>query len=317
MARLRIGKWRAFTLIELLVVIAIIGILIGLLLPAVQKVRDAANRVRCTNNLKQIGVAVHNFASTYDKVPPVEGVAPGAWNPYAGSSNAPSPDGTYGSLFFYILPYIEQDALYRQANGNSHNVGSTIVKAYLCPSDQTTSSASWGCGVMISDAIQRTGFASCNYAANVMAFDPKTPRSLTQAMPDGTSNTVTFAERFRNCSPSSGGCTLPAWAWNTIVNGGDPWNSPTFGAAQAAAAWGGPYNNMNAGGAQFSYGSAAFQAGPSPQQCNWYVTQGPHGGSMQVGLGDGSVRAVSNSISLTTWVNACTPIDGNTLGSDW
>jgi hypothetical protein len=159
--------------------------------------------------------------------------------------------------------------------------------------------------------INRDGAAACNYAANVLVFDPKGTRDLTTSMPDGTSNTVIMAERYRNCSPDGahgGGCTLPAWAWNTIRNGGDCWTSPTFGS---------PYGQMNCNGAEYSYGGIGFQAGPSAQQCNWYVTQGGHGGAMQVGLGDGSVRGVSQSISVQTWVNACTPNDGNELGADW
>ena len=95
----------AFTLIELLVVIAIIGILIGLLLPAVQKVREAANRAKCQNNVKQLGIAVHNYASTFqDKLPPAQASYPAG----AGVAN--------GSILFWLLPYVEQDALFRTYN---------------------------------------------------------------------------------------------------------------------------------------------------------------------------------------------------------
>src|SRR3954465_13175710 len=101
----------AFTLIELLVVMAIIATLIGLLLPAVQKVREAANRVACGNNLKQIGLGIHNFHDTYERLPP---------DSTPDNSGVPSSpgqlfNGAYGNPFFHLLPFIEQDDLYRRS----------------------------------------------------------------------------------------------------------------------------------------------------------------------------------------------------------
>ena len=277
----KLSSRSAFTLIELLVVIGIIAILIGLLLPAAQKVREAANRVRCGNNLKQLGLAVHSYNDAHRTVPP-------SW----------LESGTIsGSLHFFLLPYLEQDNVYRLAGNNSANQRGALIRVYLCPSDPTVRRFN-------------TDWAPTNYADNVMVFNSNGPQPLEVAMPDGTSNTVTFAERYQECAPTNiPGNTEPAWAAHPGNTPNSWWDIAGFGFNTA--------QNPDGYYPDYSYKGATFQADPSPDVCLWRVTQSGHPGVMLVGLGDGSVRAVSAGVSLTTWVNACIPNDGNALGPDW
>ncbi len=156
---------RGFTLIELLVVIAIIAVLVGLLLPAVQKVREAAARMSCQNNLKQITLAAMNFESTTGYLPPGGLVSPNAPSP---GTTLPTPDaGPYTGCLAFLLPYIEQNNIYAQLPGGLFQYGTTtgawayntppfssdgnatgfpavcnaVIKSYLCPSDNAQDSS--------------------------------------------------------------------------------------------------------------------------------------------------------------------------------
>src|SRR6202165_3494161 len=108
---LRSQRRSGFTLIELLVVIAIIAILIGLLVPAVQKVREAAARTQCVNNLKQWGVAAHNCHDSYKRFPPALGIFPG-------TAQTLAPNVSFGNGLFFFLPFIEQGTLYNSSLNN-------------------------------------------------------------------------------------------------------------------------------------------------------------------------------------------------------
>src|SRR5260370_39512856 len=126
----------AFTLIELLVVIAIVGVLIALLVPAVQKVREAAARIQCTNNLKQIGLALHGYHDSNKALPPG----------YLATAAYPGTAPGWGWAAF-ILPYIEQPAVFRQLNFAQLIQGQaavqTVIPLYLCPSDLVPAAPFW------------------------------------------------------------------------------------------------------------------------------------------------------------------------------
>lgn len=182
-----------FTLIELLVVIAIIAVLIGLLLPAVQKVRDAANRIQCANNLKQIAIACHSYGDAQGKLPPYSTGALAGENP-----------NVQASAHYLILPYLEQDNLYAKgvtATGQtlSFLVRTGVVKSYYCPKDTSTADGRFSSGDLSDPrlALNGVGFGVTNYAINAQVCNGK----LTLAqIGDGTTNTVLFAERMGHCN---------------------------------------------------------------------------------------------------------------------
>jgi prepilin-type N-terminal cleavage/methylation domain-containing protein/prepilin-type processing-associated H-X9-DG protein len=347
-------KRQAFTLIELLVVIAIIGILIALLLPAVQKVREAANRAKCTNNLKQIALACHNFHDAIGVMPPGEGSVPADFSNFT-SDGQPTTDA-FGTTFFHLLPYLEanntyMDSYVRSGEGislpgfagkkwpNYHGHWQDGIKVFVCPSDPSVDASGT---VDPNSAVPMTmtipefekPWGACSYAANVQVFcrvDPtnysfksyfgRDPLHATEARPrlgssfsDGTSNTILFAEKYARCVYTALG--------NKAGNGGTLW--AYWSIAQFAPVLPDLYP-LHPGFAHDYFSpngigiASKFQVQPTPWNgnCDPNRASTPHPGGIQVALADGSVRSLSAAINPQTWWWACVPNDGNPLGSDW
>jgi prepilin-type N-terminal cleavage/methylation domain-containing protein len=258
---------RGFTLIELLVVIAIIGILIGLLLPAVQKVREAASRLQCTNNLKQIGLALHNFHDANQHFP-----AP------RGTHIAPVYEFTeFRGWMCDILPYIEQDNLARQMYTNPWYNGFFVtfnipVKTYLCPSDpQGYRGVPNGNGAL-TDYLGVTGSDNdvnrqYNGPTNGI-FDVSSPGIRLTDITDGTSLTLMVGER-----PPAADLYLGWWGasdYDTLLSTrqlyGDPFNGSgcvlpgLFGPGSLRGPCDGDSNHFwsfHTGGANWVFGDAS------------------------------------------------------------
>jgi prepilin-type N-terminal cleavage/methylation domain-containing protein/prepilin-type processing-associated H-X9-DG protein len=336
-----------FTLIELLVVIAIIAILIGLLLPAVQKIREAANRMKCSNNLKQIGLAIHNYESA------------NGYFPTSGEGNRPDNQATWmdvHSTFTQILPYVEQDNIYKQINLNYrynhpvHNAAfKTKVSIFLCPSNGSYKDDPQGYGQadympisytdidpttgardLNSPKLYRTpGLLTLHYGADpaitIAAGQPALPYYQQMGprtfggVTDGTSNTIALIEDVGKAHESYAPFMKAAYADNcedcvdkspTLLRNNYRWGEP-----DVANGVSGPHQDTVNKLARLN-NNATPKGGPA--SCPWSLNNcGPNdepfsfhpGGCMTI-FGDGHVQFLRDTISPQVIRALCTADGG-------
>jgi prepilin-type N-terminal cleavage/methylation domain-containing protein len=333
----------AFTLIELLVVIAIIAILIGLLLPAVQKIREAANRIKCTNNMKQLGLAAHNHHDAKGTLPPCVQMRQTVGNP----ADYNQPFGPNWAVL--LLPYIEQDNLYNQyqdsitnymATGDQtwRNMRSQVIKMYLCPSDSGGSSipcaragGNWARGNYGANAgtgmfwiganegaittvnglmAESTWGISGYYASNVSGLPgggvfPVNNGITLAFISDGTSSTVMFDElRIGPSQNDLRGSWAMGQAGASIASANGRIDSPGPNISYSG------YDDIQGGDDRQDIGM-----GCCPSCGSWQVTaKSRHPGGVLLCFADGSVKLARNGIDTRTWFLLHSRNDGQAIG---
>jgi prepilin-type N-terminal cleavage/methylation domain-containing protein len=293
------SKRRGFTLVELLVVIAIIAILIALLVPAVQKVREAAARTQTNNNLKQLSLATHSCNDTYRVLPPATGLF--------------GQPGFAATVHYHLLPFIEQDNLYKAIIASNGTFTNSIIPPFISPQDPSLVNNGAGVQnfaanlrVFTDNGVLAVGAPAINTANNPSTNQPwyNGTANIPRTFQDGTSNTISFTTVYMIC----GGTYSYYYSAAGTAGNTNP-GSPFFG--------------FNLANGQASPTVAAgtvptFQTQPTIPNCyNQYLPHSLQSGGLSVALFDGSVRMINPSISFGTWNAAMQPNDGITLGSDW
>jgi prepilin-type N-terminal cleavage/methylation domain-containing protein/prepilin-type processing-associated H-X9-DG protein len=299
-----------FTLIELLVVLAIIGVLVSLLLPAVQKVREAAARVQCQNNLKQIGLGLHHYHNVVQHFP-----AGYLWKDYFYS-----PDSNESTWITHLLPYLEQDDLYRTANfnagfgvgGPNNQILATFLKLFGCPSDVPVDlcGGSWGALWARGNYAGNDGIGPM-VTVNTPPYDPfasvvvpgvfmVNSKTRVTDMTDGTSQTVLVSELIKS----------PGEDWRGVMHYPE---GPLY-----------QHNNTPNSPVPDQFRVQFCQSIPRAPCIGTYTSwdtrkvilsaRSRHPGGVNVLLADGSVRFAADAISLATWQALSTPAGGEVVG---
>ncbi|MBD3674442.1 MAG: DUF1559 domain-containing protein [Planctomycetaceae bacterium] len=328
----RVRAQRGFTLIELLVVIAIIAVLVALLLPAVQQAREAARRSSCKNNLKQLGLALHNYHDTFTKFPQGQSWIVGA-NSWHGHG-----------IFVDFLPYMDQAPLYGQWNmnqtynsGNNNTLSRNKIPVLKCPSDRDYQGAEPGvnyagcAGSSVNLWFPQSGGGQSN------GIFPQRQSLSMGALLDGTSNVIAFSEQLVGDNSQSGVSdsdivvtSNPGFAdqhfptqaeinnAETVCNAADPTSIPSL--SRTGRNWSAPYPSQSrfntAAPPNWKGRSCAMGGnfGLAADRNGIFAARSRHTGGVQVCLADGSVRFISENINLQTWQWLGAREDGNPIG---
>jgi prepilin-type N-terminal cleavage/methylation domain-containing protein/prepilin-type processing-associated H-X9-DG protein len=301
----RMNTRQGFTLIELLVVIAIIAVLIALLLPAVQSAREAARRAQCINNVKQLGLALHNYHDVHGRFAP-------------GSIQVSNPTAYRQPFITSLLPFLEQGNLTATFNFNlsfhhdsNETTRSSRVSVFDCPSDQKVVFTNNGGSVTDVKGSYGVNWGQNTYGDQILPapFALNYGASLAE-ITDGTSNTFLMAELIQLPHPVG----QPV---ETIDRRGRVWSDQP--SSHQISTRNGPNAQIP------DYGACWHATDARKAPCNRNTGDGPnhfiasrsrHPGGVNVLLGDGSVRFIKDSISLTTWKALSSRAGGEVISSD-
>jgi len=337
-AKTRRRQRLGFTLIELLVVIAIIAVLMGLLLPAIQKVREAASRTKCQSQMRQLAIALHSHHDQKGSFPPLWG-----WMGVANTNGS-----IYGNVFYHMLPYMEEVGTFElglgtvaAAAGSYHQDNPDVataagrprgqpIKIFQCPSDITM--------VPTGMAQYNTDWGSSSYGFNALVFANPAPDTngaiqpnvtyakLPDSIPDGTSKTLLFTDKLVNCSGKNMAATT-ATSWNNLamIDQNNPYppmisyfrmpgqpafnftNNTTVGSTSTIS--GGSTNDVN--------GLDSLPLFNPTQPCDPTRPSSSHYGVINVVMCDGSAKSVSKGVSGPSWWAASTPRSRDLIGGDF